>query len=286
MAAASNPPGSKPPGSNAAGSKPPGSNAAGSNPPGSNAAGSNPPGSNAAGSNLSGSDAVAARQPGTARRRGPRPRHTRRLVIETAVSIADEQGLDAVTIRAVAARLRAGTMSLYSYVPDKQALIYDMVELVSEELVLPPEPSGDWRADLRMLAREQRAMLHRHPWLIAALSHRQPLGPSTLAYLEFTLAALEPTGLGAASRLETVALLNGFVANMVRSELTDQTAGLDPVQAADEAARLRELLNTGRYPRFATAIASGGDPGIDLAAHFDRLVDRMLDGLVQPIPEA
>ncbi len=276
MAAGSNPPGGDPPGSN-----PPGSNPPGSNPPG-----GNPPGGNPSGSNAPGSKTLAARpRPGTARRRGPRPRHTRRQVIETAVSIADEQGLEAVTIRAVAARLRAGTMSLYSYVPDKQALIYDMVELVSEELVLPPEASGDWRADLRMLAREQRAMLHRHPWLIAALSHRQPLGPSTLAYLEFTLAALEPTGLDAASRLETVALLNGFVANMVRSELADQTAGLDLVQAADEAVRLRELLSTGRYPLFAAAIASGGDRGIDLAAHFDRLVDRMLDGLVQPIPE-
>jgi AcrR family transcriptional regulator len=228
------------------------------------------------------SDAVPVSSlPAVPRRRGPRPRHTRRQVIEAAVSIADEQGLEAVTIRAVAARLRAGTMSLYSYVPDKQALVYDMVELVSEELVLP-EASGDWRADLRMLAREQRAMLHRHPWLIAAMSHRQPLGPSTLAYLEFTLAALEPTGLDAASRLETVALLNGFIANMVSSELADQTAGLDPAQAADEAVQLRELLSTGRYPRFAAAIAGGGDRGIDLATHFDRLVDRMLDGLIQP----
>jgi len=128
-------------------------------------------------------------------------------------------------------------------------------------------------------------MLHRHPWLIVALSHRQPLGPSTLAYLEFMLAALEPTGLDAASRLEAVVLLNGFVANMVRAELADQTAGLDAAHATTEAARLRELLSTGNYPRFAAAIASGGDPGIDLAAHFDRLVDRMLDGLVQPAPE-
>ena len=218
--------------------------------------------------------------PGSARR-GPRPRHTRLQVIEAAVSIADEHGLDAVTIRAVANRLRAGAMSLYSYVPDKQALVYDMVEQVSAELELPPEPSGDWRADLRLLARQQRAMLHRHPWLIAALSHRQPLGPGTLAYLEFTLAALEPTGLDAGTRLEAIALLNGFVVNLVQSELADRNAVLDPAHAAADAARLRELVGTGRYPRFAAAIAEGGDLGIDLAEHFDRLVDRILDGLIQ-----
>jgi len=221
--------------------------------------------------------------PQAARRRGPRPRHTRRQVIEAAVAIADARGLDAVTIRAVAARLRAGAMSLYSYVPDKQALVYAMVEQVSEELEVPEEPSGDWRADLRLLARRQRTLLHRHPWLIAALSHRQPLGPATLAYLEFTLAALEPTGLDAGTRLETVALLNGFVINLVRAELADrQAAEPDPEQAAASGERMRELIATGRYPRFAAAIASGGDPGLDLAAHFERLVERMLNGLIPP----
>jgi AcrR family transcriptional regulator len=217
---------------------------------------------------------------GAARRRGPRPRHTHDEVVAAAVAIADARGLDAVTIRAVAARLDAGAMSLYSYVPDKQALIYDMVEQVSAELELPAEPSGDWRADLRLIARQQRAMLHRHPWLIAALSHRQPLAPATLAYLEFTLAALEPTALDAGTRLETVALLTGFVVNLVRSELADRDAVPDPAQAAASVARLQELLATGRYPRFAAALASGGAPGIDLSAHFDRLVDRMLEGLI------
>jgi hypothetical protein len=123
-------------------------------------------------------------------------------------------------------------------------------------------------------------MLHGHPWLVAALSHRQPLGPATLAYLEFTLAVLEPTGLDAGTRLETVALLTGFVINLVRSELADRDAPPDPAQAAASIARLQQLLATGRYPRFAATVASGGEPGIDLAAHFDRLVDRALDGLV------
>src|SRR5690349_22986172 len=109
-------------------------------------------------------------------------------------------------------------MSLYSYVPDKQTLVYDMVEEVSGEISLP-EPSGDWRADTHLLAGEQRALLRRHPWLIEATSHLQPLGPGTLAVLEFALGALEPVGLPAAARLETFALVNGFVIAMVRTEL-------------------------------------------------------------------
>ncbi|MGH3391901.1 MAG: TetR/AcrR family transcriptional regulator C-terminal domain-containing protein [Actinomadura sp.] len=216
------------------------------------------------------------------RRRGPPPRHTREEVTDAAIALADADGFDAVTFRAVAARLGAGTMSLYSYVPDKQTLVHEMVERVSGELELPREPSGDWRADIRMMAGRQRAMLHRHPWLITALSHRQPFGPATLASLEFALAALEPTGLPARRCLETVGLLTGFIANFVRTELADSGAAPDPAQLAAESARLQELLATGRYPRFAAAVGHGGHPAVDLAAGFTHLLDRMLDGLIGP----
>ena len=216
---------------------------------------------------------------GTARRRGPQPRHTRQEVVRAAVAIADAEGLDAVTIRAVAG-LGTGAMSLYSYVPDKQTLVYDMVEEVSGELDLP-EPSGDWRADMHLLARLQRAVLHRHPWMIDATSHLQPLGPAIVATLEFALGALEPTGLTAGARLETFAVVNGFVAGLVRAELASQAAAVpDPARAAAQAERLGELLATGRYPRFAAAVAQGGPPAAELGAQFERLLDRILDGLV------
>jgi AcrR family transcriptional regulator len=220
-------------------------------------------------------------QPTAPRRRGPAPRHTRQEVIRAAVAIADADGLDAVTIRAVAGRLGTGVMSLYSYVPDKQTLVYDMVEEVSGELGLP-EPSGDWRADMHLLARRQREVVRRHPWLIEATSHLQPLGPALLAVLEWVLAALEPSGLSVGARLETFGLVNGFVIGLVRAELLSQAAEADPARAAAQAARLAELVATGRYPRFAAAVAQGGEPAGDLSAQFERLLDRILDGLVRP----
>ncbi len=216
----------------------------------------------------------------TPRRRGPRPRYTRDDVASAAVAIADGGGLDAVTFRAVAARLGTGVMSLYNYVQDKQALVYEMTELVSNELMLP-EPSGDWRADLHQVARAQRDVVLRHPWLIAATSHLQPMGPAMLALLEFALGALEPAGLPVRDRLELIALVNGFALNMVRAELENSAAGAQP--GRDQFARLPELLATGRYPRFAALIAAGGEPEtFDPAAHFDRLLDKILDGLVGP----
>jgi AcrR family transcriptional regulator len=234
----------------------------------------------AVGVNANREEAASRAEPGAVRRRGPQPRHTRQQVVRAAVAIADAEGLDAVTIRAVAGRLGAGVMSLYSYVPDKQTLVYDMVEEVSGELDLP-EPSGDWRADMHLLAGLQRALLHRHPWMIEATSHLQPLGPAIVATLEFALGALEPTGLAAGPRLETFALVNGFVAGLVRAELASSAAAVpDPARAAAQAARLGELLATGRYPRFAAALTQAGPPATELGAQFERLLDRILDGLV------
>jgi AcrR family transcriptional regulator len=204
-------------------------------------------------------------------------------VVLAAVAIADGDGLDAVTFRAVAARLGTGVMSLYNYVADKQALVYEMTELVSAELDLP-EPTGDWRADMHMAAGRQRAVMHRHPWLVTALSHLQPLGPATLALLEFALGALEPTGQPARDQLETTSLVNAFVMNFVRVELDGLPAAADPRKRPGQFAMLPELLATGRYPRFAAAVARAGPEAFDPGVHFDRLLDKILDGLVREQP--
>src|SRR5580693_3924298 len=217
---------------------------------------------------------------GAPRRRGPRPRHTRQDVALAAVAIADADGVDKVTFRAVAARLGVGVMSLYNYVPDKQALVYDMVAEAAAELRLP-EPTGDWRADMHGLAREQRALLHRHPWLVTESSHLQPLGPTVLAPIEWALGVLEPTGLPAPERLETIALFNWFVGDVVRGELAARAAPPpDSERAVAQARQLGELLATGRYPRFAAAVAQSRPPDPDAPPYFDRLLDRILDGLI------
>ncbi|HEV2259058.1 MAG TPA: TetR/AcrR family transcriptional regulator C-terminal domain-containing protein [Streptosporangiaceae bacterium] len=71
------------------------------------------------------------------------------------------------------------------------------------------------------------------------------------------------------------------MAGLVRAELASQAAAVpDPAWAAPQAARLGELLATGRYPRFAAAVAQGGPPAAELGAQFERLLDRILDGLV------
>ncbi|MER5732203.1 TetR/AcrR family transcriptional regulator [Streptomyces sp. NPDC002138] len=220
-------------------------------------------------------------------RRGRPPAHSRAEITAEAVAIADAEGIGAVTMRAIASRIGAGTMSLYSYVPNKETLLELMVDHVSGDHRLPPGPSGDWRADLRRLAREQRAIMRRHPWLPAALHTRQTLGPRTLTVLEYALGALEAAGLEAGAGLEAFSLLTGFVAGHVSYELAQEqatvAAGRTSSELQDAQARyLQGVALSGRYPRLAAALVSASasapeDAGPDAA--FERLLDRMIDGL-------
>lgn len=214
-------------------------------------------------------------------RRGRPPRHSRADIVMAGIRLADDEGLGAVTMRAVAARLGTPVMSLYSYVPDKPALVHAMVAQVSAALELPAL-TGDWRRDLAAVGRAQRQMMHAHPWLIDALSHTQPLGPELLAYLEHVLGALEPTSLAPAERLVVGSLLTGFVVNVVRSELAEANA---PHPTGEQLAELGALLAGGRYPRFAALVAGGGGAAAPrLADLFEDLLARTIEGLVAASP--
>ncbi|OIJ68831.1 TetR/AcrR family transcriptional regulator [Streptomyces mangrovisoli] len=211
-------------------------------------------------------------------RRGRRPSFSREAITGAAVALADAEGLDAVTMRRVAAQVGAGVMSLYSYAPDKETLLELMVDHVSGELVIKEPPSGDWRADLRAVAHLQRAHMLRHPWLPAALSTRRVPGPNTLAFLEHALAVLRPTGLDGAARLEVFAQLTAFVAGHVGHEIAQRAAVRSPGRVAAEARYLAAVAADGHHPELAEALAAPGRP-LTPDATFARFLGRLIDGV-------
>ncbi|WP_371676884.1 TetR/AcrR family transcriptional regulator C-terminal domain-containing protein [Streptomyces sp. NBC_01276] len=211
-------------------------------------------------------------------RRGRKPAYSRETITAAAVALADAEGLEAVTIRKVAAQVGAGAMSLYSYAPDKETLLELMVDHVSGELPAAHAPTGDWRAELKAIAHLQRAHMLRHPWLPAALAtHRTP-GPNTLAFLERALAALRPTGLDGAAKLEVFAQLTAFVAGHVGHEIARAAASQSPDRAAAEVRYLTAVATDGRHPELAEALAAPGRP-LTPEATFDRFLNRLVDGL-------
>ncbi|MEU3216326.1 TetR/AcrR family transcriptional regulator [Streptomyces sp. NPDC006971] len=211
-------------------------------------------------------------------RRGRRPSFSREAITAAAVALADAEGLEAVTMRRVAAEVGAGVMSLYSYAPDKETLLELMVDHVSGELAIAGPPTGDWRADLKTVAHLQRAHMLRHPWLPAALTSRRVPGPNTLAFLEHALAALRPTGLDGAAKLEVFAQLTAFVAGHVGHEVAQAAVSGSPDRAAAEMRYLAAVAADGRHPELAEALSAPGRL-LTAEATFTRFLDRLIDGL-------
>ncbi|AWW41732.1 TetR/AcrR family transcriptional regulator C-terminal domain-containing protein [Streptomyces cadmiisoli] len=211
-------------------------------------------------------------------RRGRKPAYSREAITAAAVALADAAGLEAVTMRKVAAQVGAGVMSLYSYAPDKETLLNLMVDHVSGELPTGHTLSGDWRADLKAIAHLQRALMLRHPWLPAALSSRRVPGPNTLDFLERVLAALRPSGLDGTAKLEIFAQLTAFVAGHVAHEIAQAAGSQSPDRVEAEARYLAAVAADGHHPELAEALSAPGRL-LTPEATFTRFLNRLIDGL-------
>ncbi|MEV0748772.1 TetR/AcrR family transcriptional regulator [Streptomyces sp. NBC_01220] len=212
--------------------------------------------------------------------RGPKPAFSRADIAAAAVRIADAEGLDAVSMRKVAAELGCGTMSLYNYVPRKEDLHELMLDAVSAGYEYP-DPSGDWRADLLALAHQARGMMHRHTWVPRLMSPVYGFSPNALRYLEYALSCLDGVDARFGEKMELVAMLNGVVTTYTANEIAtaERSRSLPWSEEQEQAARTGYLISqimTGKYPRMAAGFAE--DPGpIDLDAVFDRALARVLD---------
>ncbi|MGW0704504.1 TetR/AcrR family transcriptional regulator [Streptomyces sp. NPDC002643] len=212
--------------------------------------------------------------------RGPRPAFSRADIAAAAARLADEGGLDAVSMRHVAAELGCGTMSLYNYVPRKEDLYELMFDAVSGEQEYW-EPTGDWRADLRRVAHQTRALLRRHPWLIRLMSPVYGFSPNALRFLEHCMVCMDPLEVSYGTKMQLLGMLNGCVTTYVANELSTAERVRSLPWSADEenavrSAYLAGQVASGEYPRLAAAFAEDSGP-IDLEVAFEWMVGRVID---------
>lgn len=147
--------------------------------------------------------------------RGPRARLDIATIAATAVQLADERGLPALTMRALASRLGlASPNALYTYVPSKAELIDLIVDRCLAELELaPPSPRASLTERIRLIADANLAIHAAHPWLADIAQDRPPLGPGQLRKYDLELALLADVGLS--DRDADLAL--GLVVSFVRA---------------------------------------------------------------------
>ncbi|MEV6472763.1 TetR/AcrR family transcriptional regulator [Streptomyces sp. NPDC051657] len=142
---------------------------------------------------------------------GPKPRLSVDAIVTAAVALADEQGMGALSMRAVGDRLGRTAMALYTYVPGKSELLDLMYDAVHAELpAARPEPA-DWRAALTAWAGEILEFYVRHPWVLQVSQARPVLGPHEYAGLDTLVVLLRATGLDAGSLRRLVGTLYPYL---------------------------------------------------------------------------
>ncbi len=223
--------------------------------------------------------------------RGPAPTLTRERIAAVAVALADEQGMDQTSMRALAAELGVGAASLYRYVARKDQLVDLMVDAVmGSDLAF--EVSGYWRDDMRGYARAARDMTLRHPWIAAAGAGRTSIGPNTAERYEQGLSMLGDLGLTIDDMLVMIETVNAFVRGRALVEIAEREAirrsGLNQDQWMDtQAPHIERLIESGRYPLLTQVVIHARAPHDPnrLGRDFDIGLERLLDGLSTMLPD-
>jgi AcrR family transcriptional regulator len=173
---------------------------------------------------------------------GRTPQISREAILATALRLADEQGLDAVTMHAVAKALHVTPMALYRHVDDKNALLDGLVELLLTENPPPAPQDTTWDERLVVLAGGIRDTARRHPAVFPLLLTRPAVTPSARVVRAAVQAALREGGLPEAAVAQAERLISTAVLGFAVSEAAGRFRQHDPaVIDADFAELLRWL---------------------------------------------
>lgn len=214
--------------------------------------------------------------------RGPKREMSVEKIVEAAVELADAEGLGAVSMAAVAARLGYTPMSLYRYVSAKD----DLLLLMQEEATgLPPEVDADatqWRERLRTLFTAMVGTYLRHPWMLDVPITGSPITPNSSAWIESSLVALAETSLTQEERVAVTLLVTGqarwYGTVLAGYAAQARTSGLTPEQiTVREAALFDALISADGYPALREAVDAG--VFVSEADPFQFGIERILDGV-------
>lgn len=212
----------------------------------------------------------------------PEPLH-REAIVRAAVALADEDGIDAVSLRKVASALEVGPMRLYTHFDSKEELFELMIDTVYSEMWREEASlSGSWREVLREVAQRMRAACHAHPWFAVIYAGRPHQGPHAFAHHERALAALCADGMGIDEALRAAQLLNAYVLGALLTEEAETRAeretGMSHAQWQEASfEHISRMLKTGEFPTLERVMRDASHPSADEL--FAEGVEAMLDGL-------
>jgi AcrR family transcriptional regulator len=200
-----------------------------------------------------------SRGAGKARRQARRRSLSPEAIADAALAIVDRDGLDALTMRAVAEALDTGPASLYAHVGSKDELLEMLVERVIGEVDFPAAPDPDrWEEQLKAIARDMRRMWAEHRDLARASFARIPLGPNALRASEAMVAVMRAGGLSDRVVSLGTDLLALYIGAVAFEESLQASEDWTPDRVAEFVAELRDFFAALPADRFPNLVALSG----------------------------
>ncbi|GAA1873944.1 TetR/AcrR family transcriptional regulator [Asanoa iriomotensis] len=204
----------------------------------------------------------------------------REKVLAAAVDLADAEGIKALTMRRLATDLGVEAMSLYFYVPSKEALLDDVLAAVLAEITAAADPGGgDWRSRLRQQFLAARRVMLRHPWAPGLLTTRRTIPATAFAYYDGIVGTLVAGGFSHHLAHRAIHAFGSLPFGFAQEVFSPAAADTDAAEA-DLAAMAEALPNL--TAMVAHELHSATDPTLgwcDSQVEFEFTVDLLLDGL-------
>ena len=205
-----------------------------------------------------------------------RPPITRERVLDTAFALADEGGLEALSMRRIGKALGVEGMALYNHVANKDDILDGIVERVLTEIP-PPSIDEDWKEEMRSRAVAARRVFLEHPWAIGLLETRHAeSSPARLGYYDAVLGCLRTAGFTPTLSMRAFSIIDSFLYGFILQELSlpfDDSASLEEVGED----LLRQMADA--YPHLTEATVQAMADGWDYSEQFGFGLDLILDAL-------
>lgn len=202
---------------------------------------------------------------------------SRERVLAQALQMADELGIEALSMRKLADALGVKAMSLYNHVKNKDDIIDGMVDMVAGEIDVPAV-SADWKASMRRRAKSAHDVLLRHPWATMEIVNRVNIGPAMLRYVDATIGCLREAGF---SFEMADHIWNAIDAHIYGFTLQELNFPFEAQEYSAAAENYLSLIPADKYPYLngmTQRVMSGKYDGIH---DFEFGLELMLDGLEQ-----
>jgi AcrR family transcriptional regulator len=197
-------------------------------------------------------------------------------ILTAALDLADEGGIEALSMRKIGQRLGVEAMSLYNHVANKDEILNGLVEMILGQIEIP-SPEGDWKEGMRRRASSAREVFRRHPWAMGLVeSYSRNSGPQRLQYHDAVLGSLHKAGFDDRLAMRTFSILDAYIFGFILQELSMDFEDQESLEEIG-ADLLRQMAAS--YPNLTRVTATAMSEGYDHAGEFRFGLDLILDAL-------